>query len=320
MAYLYLLAKKDGSKFKIGRANEVWKRATQVSKIDEIDLDASYVVSGDSNINRLEKTLHYLFEFWADPEPEGQDGRTEWFRLDALEHALNVLDRVVGLRKHQKIVVRKGLKPTDSWVRHQESMERRLREYEKAVVSQRLKLIQMIRLLKRYGSDVIAYCRSGHTYSLAAPNYGENTRRLSSSFFSRFRVSLPNCGINLITSMSTDPEYLILDVYMAPDFMERDYLSPLEPQLSSLKSAFADLLADVKEADWVKERSEEQWVRLFEHTGGVLIGDGSFQREDSLPGPDRVFQHQVGSRETASNRRLSSCVSNQYAFSFESML
>lgn len=276
MAYLYLLAKRDGSKFKIGRANEVWKRAIQVSKIDEIDLDASYVVSGDSNINRLEKTLHYLFEFWADPEPEGQDGRTEWFRIDALEHALNVLDRVVDLRKHQKIVVRKGLKSTDSWVRHREAMERRLREYEEAVVSQRLMLIQMIRLLKRYGSEVTAYSRSGNTYWIAAPNYGENTSRLSRSLFSRFRISLPNCGINLITSISTDLEYLILNVDITLDFLERGYLSPLEPQLGSLKCAFAYLLANVEEADWVKERSEEHWGRLFERAASV-IGDDSFQ-------------------------------------------
>lgn len=74
MAYLYLLVKRDATKFKIGRANEVLKRARQVASIDEIDLDNSYVVSGESDINRLERTLHCLLQYWVAPEPEGRDG------------------------------------------------------------------------------------------------------------------------------------------------------------------------------------------------------------------------------------------------------
>jgi hypothetical protein len=263
MAYLYLLVRKDGTTFKIGRANEVWKRATQVAQIDDIDLGASYVVSGEQNINRLEKTLHYLFDFWASPGDEGQDGRTEWFKSDALKDTIDILKFISSLRKHQDIVLRKGINPTDSWVIYKERQEERKRSYEQSVIQQRKSLVRMARLVKRYAGSFLAYSKFGSSYYLAVGNYGDSTRRTAGRLFDAFRISLPNCGLNLITSMSSDEDYFIFNIMVESEFFESNSVVDLEPELGDLKQTFISALADVDETEWVREHSDETWQKLF---------------------------------------------------------
>jgi hypothetical protein len=256
--------KKDGTKFKVGRAHDVWERVNRIVHIEDVDLENSYVLSGEKNISRLEKTLHYMLDCWADPEAEKQDGYTEWFDRSCYKQAIDVIHYIMDLRKHQSMILTKGIKPNDSWVKYQLSLARRAQEFELAIKKQKLRIVQMMRYIRLYSMHFMAYSEDGYSYHLVLKNHGDIAGKLAERVMSRSKIFLPNYVMNLVSLLS-DNEYIILTIFANGDFLKGGSLESLEPQLSDLKTAFAEVIARLPKVDWVQERA-------YSIMGNVITG------------------------------------------------
>ncbi|MGR5451360.1 GIY-YIG nuclease family protein [Vibrio sp. PNB22_3_1] len=92
-AFLYLLVYPDLNAFKIGKANDVVRRAEMIQRWWGMpDYGFSYYAEVPRSIVfEVEKALHCMLGSYSLSFSEG-DGKTEFFRLDSLGHALNLLE------------------------------------------------------------------------------------------------------------------------------------------------------------------------------------------------------------------------------------
>ncbi len=88
--YLYLLANRDATAFKIGVSFQPIIRSARLPQ--EIDSEKSLqipMIGGSAS--KVEKILHYLFQSQSFAMPRG-DGYTEWFAIEALSDVLSFLE------------------------------------------------------------------------------------------------------------------------------------------------------------------------------------------------------------------------------------
>lgn len=102
MGYVYLLAHRDGDRFKIGKALDIWQRFKTVGGPQAFDLARSLAVEVDSH-TKLEKRMHQQFAFSRLPAIKGLDGGTEYFAMAAFEQARQVVKSYPCARVHDPL-------------------------------------------------------------------------------------------------------------------------------------------------------------------------------------------------------------------------
>jgi hypothetical protein len=109
-SHIYLLAHRGGNRFKIGKANDIIKRARHFG-LTEINWpgSAGYAVQSAGLALQLERTLLSAFDNWRlTPEQVfegggGADGATEWMRAECRERVEEFLQHVSDIFPHKRI-------------------------------------------------------------------------------------------------------------------------------------------------------------------------------------------------------------------------
>ena len=98
--YLYLLVNDKNTEFKIGVTDDITERYLKLSFVwGEFELPESYVFMGTRDeVERLEKTLHFMLENWRIEKVEKLDGRREWFSMKCFEKAIEIIAFVASMR------------------------------------------------------------------------------------------------------------------------------------------------------------------------------------------------------------------------------
>lgn len=107
--FIYLLVNYKNTEFKIGVTDDITERYLKLSLVwGEFDLSESYVFMGTRNeVEKLEKTLHFLLEDWRIEKIEKLDGRKEWFSMKCFEKAIEIIAYVAsmkGLKLEERLV------------------------------------------------------------------------------------------------------------------------------------------------------------------------------------------------------------------------
>lgn len=104
---IYLLVAPEKNMFKIGKADNVLNRYNQLKKIYPFDLESSYeIITAKKDSNKLEKTLHYMFDFHNIKDLPLKDGYTEFFKMECFSDVLSFLNNL-SLKK--EIQIKKGI-------------------------------------------------------------------------------------------------------------------------------------------------------------------------------------------------------------------
>lgn len=108
LSSIYLLLVPEKNMFKIGKADNVLNRYNQLKKIYPFDLLESYeILTTKKDSNKLEKTLHYMFDFYNIKDLPFKDGYTEFFKMECFSDVLSFLE---STKKIKKIEINKGIR------------------------------------------------------------------------------------------------------------------------------------------------------------------------------------------------------------------
>ena len=103
-SYIYFLVSTDKDKFKIGKADNVYSRYTQLKRVwGEFDIKNSFQIEcNQKNVFDVEHILHFLLEKY-NLSLEQKDGYTEWFDYNCFDDAQSLLSSILGHRDDLKI-------------------------------------------------------------------------------------------------------------------------------------------------------------------------------------------------------------------------
>ena len=113
---VYLLVFPDKNAIKIGKANEINSRISTLRRYwGEPDYKKSYSIRTSSKcVGNLEKGLHLFLSNYSIAFEKG-DGKTEFFTLDSIEHALTYIDMYNSISSNNtEIEITKGIKKTQT--------------------------------------------------------------------------------------------------------------------------------------------------------------------------------------------------------------
>ncbi|GHA18973.1 hypothetical protein GCM10008090_30830 [Arenicella chitinivorans] len=124
LTQLYLLIFPEEECFKIGKANDVFKRSKSFAWLAEPDYDNSYSLTlNERKVYQIEKALHLFLDDYSVDKGNG-DGHTEVFEIEGLTFALEHI--ATFSKRHPSTTLKKGIeKPAP--IDREELTERKLK-------------------------------------------------------------------------------------------------------------------------------------------------------------------------------------------------
>jgi hypothetical protein len=137
-SYIYFLVSTDKDKFKIGKADNVYSRYTQLKRVwGEFDIKNSFQIEcNQKNVFDVEHILHFLLEKY-NLSLEQKDGYTEWFDYNCFDDAQSLLSSILGHRDDLKIgkvaIPRKPRNGSNKYILLQDDIVKSLKKQEKRI-------------------------------------------------------------------------------------------------------------------------------------------------------------------------------------------
>lgn len=106
-SYVYILPLKDRSKFKIGKANNIYSRIKTLQKHwGEFDLAKSFILEcNEQEVFKIEKNLHFIFKENNLDLSDKYDGYSEFFSMDCFHLVENAIKLFLELKDIVKITI-----------------------------------------------------------------------------------------------------------------------------------------------------------------------------------------------------------------------
>jgi T5orf172 domain len=213
---LYLLVDSGHDRFKIGVATDWMRRYLSLKNAwGEFDLAQSCLVAGEaSEIRRLERTLHFLFDRWRVEGLEELDGYTEWFKMECYGQVREMIEGIDHLRSHSKLAVTVGLEGQIKRVqiKHKESISPCRDDRwttERIAAANWRKWEKFRRLMEELKASLIAFDTSSlpERWTLLFLGDAATKDALAELFrFSRFDSSDPRGGARVISFVIQEKE------------------------------------------------------------------------------------------------------------------
>lgn len=277
-SYIYLLVSEENNIFKIGKADNIINRYEILkSKWGDFNLSNSYQIKcNESNIFKIEKTLHYIFKDFNIMPDYQYDGYTEWFDMKCYKDTINLLNNLKNIN-NDIIDIQQGIKiPKKNKINSWQSLSK---EEKKEKIKQNRKSKQQINLNTNIqNATMLITILNDLKYNIIFFNKEQNLivfknadkgKIDSLSDYQGFNWS--HGGFNFITSNSTSKDLTYLDLQFNY-FEEKDMINyeEINNPYKIIMTFFNELNINKIETDIsiglkYKEEQSKLWDNLFDN-------------------------------------------------------
>lgn len=274
-SFIYLLVSEENNIFKIGKADNIINRyETLKSKWGNFNLTNSYQIKcKESNIFKIEKTLHYIFkDFNIIPDCQ-YDGYTEWFDIKCYKDIINLLNNLKNIN-NDIIDIQQGIKipkknKTNTW--QSLSKEERKEKVKQNRKNKQLRNLNtniqnatmLIKILNDLKYNIVFFNKE---QNLIVFQNADRAKIDSLSDYQDFNWT--HGGFNFITSSATSKDLTYLDLqfnYFEEDMLNYEEINnPYKILITFFdKLNFNKIETDISIGLKYKEEQSKLWDNLF---------------------------------------------------------